>query len=137
MNPTHQLYVKRLNDLLIQAPNLNAIPYLTSLSGQFEADENAAAFGSPDLLHLVDQIGQAIQIAGTMAAENLQEAETRRAQSAGEVAIQYPAFTWVYTAAGTLSDRLNAILQAPFALDRATNQAPPAPPTPSPTEPTA
>lgn len=134
MNAQHQSLAKSLNDLFIsladKVPDLNAIPYLTRLSGQFEADEAGSSFGAPELLHLVDQIGAAMQIAGTMAANNLQGAETRRAHASNEAPVQYPAFTWIYTPAGTLADRLNAILQAPFALDKATNQAPPPPPQP-------
>lgn len=130
MNATHKTILDRLNKILIQAPEINAVPILTLMGAQFEADENAAGFGSPELLHALDQIGQGLQVAGTMVSNNLQGAETRRAQAAGEVAAQYPGFNWVYTPIGTANDRLGFILNGLNALAASGNQTPPAPPTP-------
>lgn len=107
--------------------DINAQPYLTKLMQQFEAD-NFVSVTSDTL----DDLERNLNDSGTMAANNLQGTESRRARCEGERPFEYPPFVW---AADPNADeiaheeRATDLVQGLLELALSVNQAPPEPPT--------
>ena len=123
MTKDQKKLVSDLQDLFVEKlPKENVEPFLTRLAVAFE--ETAPAL-DPDLLAKIEL---ALSNAGTMAANNIQGLEARRARAENEAPARYCPFTWK-PVQGDDNARLSGLLAGLQDIALSVNEAPPGLPT--------